>query len=199
MATTPVSSKTLPWPVLSLRAGLLTALGAVLFFTGSHQSVVSLVVLSALLLSAGLMARRFWSSSRAINKPDYWFMIAGWVDIAFGVGVLFYLGNPTKGVDNLLGAWGVLVAITQFVATLYTFLGVKDNSESGQDMTVIILHFLNTLLGGGTAFMLVQRPFNDRSMQFAGLFPLAMGVLLLVLVRQLKADVDIDEAQQAKS
>ncbi|MEZ0540039.1 hypothetical protein [Fibrella arboris] len=199
MATTPVSSKTLPWQMLYLRAGLLAAFGAVLFFTGMHQSVVSLLILSALLFLAGLMAHRFWRNSRAINKPDYWFMIAGVLDIAFSVGILCYLGHPAKGTDNLLGAWGVLVGITQFVATLYTFLGVKDNSESGQDMSVILLHFINALLGGATAFLLVQRPFGGNSMKFAGLLPLAMAGLLFVLIRRLKTDVDRDEAQQSEA
>ncbi|RYF75450.1 MAG: hypothetical protein EOO39_06910 [Cytophagaceae bacterium] len=198
MATTTASSTTLPWQLLYVRAGCLIAMGAVLFFTGNQQSIISICALSATLLAAGLFAYRFWRSSRSINKPDYWFMIASLLDIAFGIGLLFYLGNPTKGVDNLLGSWGVLVAITQAVATIYTFLGVKDNSESGQDMTVVILHFINALLGGGTAFMLVQRPFDDQSMHVAGLFPLAMALQLVMLVRRLKTDVAIDESQQSK-
>ncbi|MBO0947979.1 hypothetical protein [Fibrella forsythiae] len=199
MATTTASSTILPWPSLYLRAGFLGVLGILLFLTGSRQTLLSVGGLSALLLLAGFSAHRFWRSSRSIGKPDYWFMIAGILDIAFGIGLLFYLGSPTKGVDNLLGSWGVLVAITQAVATIYTFLGVKDNSESGQDMTVIILHFINALLGGGTAFMLVQRPFDDQSMQVAGLFPVDMAVLLVILVRRLKMDVALDESQQSNS
>lgn len=196
MASTTAPTKPLAWQSLYVRAGFLIVAGVVLFFTGAHQSVISLGALSALLVLSGLSAHRFWRSSRRANNPDYWFLISALLDIAVGAGLLFYLGNPDKGIANMFGAWGVLTAITQAVAAMYTFLGVKDNSESGQDFTVVILHFITALLGGGMAFMLVQRPAELQSNQFSGFFPVAMGVILIVLIRRLKADVELDQANQ---
>lgn len=199
MASATAPTKPLAWQSLYLRAGFLIIAGVVLFFTGNSKSALSLGVLSALLVLSGLSAHRFWRSSRQANNPDYWFLIAGLLDIAVGVGLLFYLSNPAKGIANMFGAWGVLVAITQAVAAMYTFLGVKDNSESGQDFTVVILHFVTALLGGGIAFMLIQRPAAEQSNQFSGFFPLVMGAISILLIRRLKADIELDQSQQAKS
>ena len=194
-----IRSTNLAWWVLYVRAGFLLLLGLALFIWGGRPAPWLLITLSILLVGAGIAGRQFWKSSSIAHNPDYWFLISGLVDLGAAIGLLFFLGstNPAKGIATIMGALGVLIGITQAVAAMFAFLGVKANSQSASDMQIIALHFVGALLGGGMAFMLVQQPYAEESVRLAGLFPAAMALVLVLMTRRLQTDAQLDADQEA--
>ena len=174
------------WWLLYLRSGLFAGIGILMVFAENSQSFV-LILLSAILSIAGLLAIRFRQVSRIPETATNWFLTAGLLDIIAGLVLLFYLHHPNQGIVLILGAWGILVALIQAVEAMYVFIGLQTSGGS-RDSSGTLIHFLNVLIGGGIAFMLLLQPLGANSTQFVSWFFIALSMALLFLTRRLQVD-----------
>ncbi|GAB4014440.1 hypothetical protein GCM10028773_01240 [Spirosoma koreense] len=109
------------------------------------------------------------------------------MDIGAGLALLFYLHQPDQGIVLVVGAWGILVALIQAVEAMFIFIGLQTPSES-RDGSGTFIHFLNVLICGGIAFMLLLQPIGADSTQVVCLFFIALSVALLFMTRRLEVD-----------
>ena len=174
------------WWLLYMRSVFFAGIGLLLFFSG-NSNLFALISLGTLLILAGFLAIRFRQVSRILGKATNWFLTAGLLDILAGLALLFYLHHPNQGIVLTLGAWGILVGLIQAVEAMYVFIGVQ-TSEEISDSSGTLIHFLNVLICGGIAFMLLLQPLGEDSTQFAGWFFIALSIALLFLTIRLKVD-----------
>jgi hypothetical protein len=182
------------WGLLYLRSGLFAGIGTVIVFAENPQSFV-LISLSALLSIAGLLAVRFRQVSRIPGTATNWFLTAGLLDIVAGLALLFYLHHPNQGIVLVVGAWGILVGLIQAVEVMYVFIGLQ-TSDKTKDISGTLIHFLNVLICGGIAFMLLLQPLGEDSMQFVGWFFVALSIPLLFLTRRLQVDIGTESPKK---
>ncbi|AUD01141.1 hypothetical protein [Spirosoma pollinicola] len=186
MAFSIPNSTTQSWWLLYLRTGLFASIGVLVVFAGNSQPFVG-IALSTLLIIAGLLAIRFRQVSRIPGAATNWFLAAGLLDIVAGLALLFYLHHPDQGIVLVFGAWGILVGLIQAVEAMYVFIGLQTSVES-RSMSGTLIHFLNVLICGGIAFMLLLQPLGDDSTQVVGWFFIAFSITLLLLTRRLQVE-----------
>lgn len=174
------------WWLLYLRSGLLASIGILMVFAGNAHSSV-LISLSALLSTAGLLAVRFRQVCKIARTATNWFLVAGLLDIVAGLALLFYLHHPNQGIVLMFGAWGILVALIQAIEAIFIFIGLQTSGEN-RDSSGRFIHFLNVLICGGIAFMLLLQPLGGDSTHYAGWFFIALSITLLLLTRRLQME-----------
>lgn len=188
MAFSTLRSARQSWWLLYLRSALFTGIGVQLFFTGNPRPYV-LISLSAQMIFAGWLAIRY----RQINekRDTNWFLTAGLLDILAGLTLLFFLHQPNQGIGLTFGAWGILVGLIQSVEAIYVFIGLQTSGKN-RDNSSTLIHFLNVLIYGGIAFMLLLQPLGKDSMQFVGWFFITLSIALLFLTLRLQVDEKAD-------
>lgn len=169
-----------------MRSALFAGIGLQLFSLENSRPFL-LISLSALMILAGLLAIRFRQVSQLPRRAINWFLTAGLLDILAGLALLLYLHHPNQGIVLIVGAWGILVGIIQAVETMYVFIGLQTSDES-RDNSGTFVHFLNVVIYGGIAFMLLLQPLDEDSTKFVGWFFIALSIALLVLTLRLQVD-----------
>ncbi|MVM42088.1 hypothetical protein GO730_37840 [Spirosoma sp. HMF3257] len=188
MAFSTLRSARQSWWLLYLRSALFAGIGILLFFSGSPHPLV-LNSLCVQMIIAGWLAIYY----RQINqkRATNWFLFAGMLDILAGLALLFYIHNPNQGIVFILGAWGILIGIIQAVEAMYVFIGLQTSGKN-RDSSSTLIHFLNVLIYGGIAFILLLQPLGEDSMQFVGWFFIALSIALLFLTLRLQVDEEAD-------
>ena len=170
--------------MLYVRGVIYVIIGMVMFVFANTYSSISSIVIGVLALLAGGGQLVFSFANQRSLKNNVWGMLHGITDLAFGVAMLVYSEGTVGGLVDVLGMWAVMYAFLQSVQAMYAFMAVRG---PGWVSGTSIVHFLNVLTAGGLAFMLLQYPagFYD-SLQYIGIFPIVLGALIIVLVRQMQ-------------
>ena len=171
-------------PLLYVRGILYVIIGIVMFVSATTYSATSGIIIGVLALLAGGCQLVFSFANQRDLKNNIWGILHGITDVAFGVGMFVYAQGTTAGLVDVLGMWAVMYAFLQSVQAMYAFMAARG---PGWVSGTSLVHFLNVLTAGGLAFMLVLKPggFTD-SLRYIGIFPIVLGALIIVLVRQMQ-------------
>lgn len=174
------------WWLLTARGALYILIGAVMFVFANTYSALTGHIIGVLAILAGLCGLGFAFTNQRAEKNNIWGILHGLTDVAFGIAIWVYSEGTIKGLVDVLGFWAMMYAFLQAVQAMYVMFSAK--SAGGMNYPGKVIHFLNVLVAGGFAFMLLLRPqgFSD-SLGLAGFFPIALGVLIIVLTQQLRA------------
>ena len=181
------------------RQGLLTArgiayvlIGVLMFVFAKTYSTESGYVLGLMAMSAGICQLVFSLTNRQIDRNYIWGLLHGITDLGFGIAIFVFAKGTVKGFVDVLGFWAVMYAFLQAVQAMYVFLGARTGNVPNYGTAII--HFLNVLVAGGLAFNLVLHPegFNT-SLGLSGLFPIVLGVLIIVLTQRLKQQATVSQ------
>ena len=174
-------------PLLFLRGVLYVIIGITMFVFATTYSSTSGIIIGVLALLAGGCQLAFSFANQRDLKNNIWGILHGITDVAFGIGMFAYAHGTIAGLVDVLGMWAVMYAFLQSVQAMYAFMAARG---PGYVSGTSLVHFLNVLTAGGLAFMLVLKPggFLD-SLRYFGIFPIVLGVLIIVLVRQMQIRV----------
>lgn len=172
------------WLLLG-RGILYVAIGIVMFVFASTYAATSGVVIGCLALSAGIFQLVFSFSNERDDKNNVWGILHGVADVGFGIAMFVYAGGTLTGFVDVLGFWAIMYAFLQSVQAMYTFMAARG---AGVVSNTSFVHFGNVLTAGGLAFTLLFRPAGPAtSLGFVGIFPIVLGVLIIVMTRQMQA------------
>jgi uncharacterized membrane protein HdeD (DUF308 family) len=177
------------WWLLSTRGVLYAMIGVFMFVFSANYSAQSASIIGILAIVAGICGFVFAFSNERSDRNSMWGILHGVADIAFGIAMFVYSDGTIKGFVDVLGFWAVMYAFLQSVQAMYVYMSSKGASVTNYPAKYI--HFANVLVSGGLAFTLLLRPrgFTD-SIGMVGIFPIILGVLIIALSLQLKAQAE---------
>lgn len=167
------------------RGVLYILIGAVMFIFASSYSAQSGHIIGALAFVAGACQLVFAFTNQQADKNNLWGVLHGISDVGFGVAIFIFSEGTIKGFVDVLGFWVMMYAFLQSVQAMYSFMASRG---AGVVSNTSFVHFANVLVAGGLTFTLLLRPAGfDDSMGFIGIFPILLGVLIIILTRQIRA------------
>lgn len=173
------------WGLMMGRGVFYILIGAMMFIFASSYSQQSGHIIGVLAVLAGACQLAFAFINQRAEKNNIWNILMGLTDLAFGVGMFVYSTGTVKGFVDVLGFWATMLAFLQAVQAMYSFLVSRG---AGVVSSTSLTHFANVLVAGGLAFVLLLRPAGfDDSLTFVGAFPIVLGILVIVLVQQMRS------------
>lgn len=156
-----------------------------MFVFANSYSAQSGQIIGAMAGIAGVCQLIFSFTNQQAEKNNIWGILHGISDVGFGVAIFVFSEGTIKGFVDVLGFWAMMYAFLQAVQAMYSFMASR--GAGGMSGTSFV-HFANVLVAGGLTFTLLLRPAGfDDSMGFIGIFPIILGVLIIVLTRQMRA------------
>lgn len=169
------------------RGAIYILIGIFMFVFASSYSAQSGYIIGGLAIAAGLCQLVFSFSNQQAEKNNIWGILHGISDVGFGIAIVVFSGGTIKGFVDVLGFWAMMYAFLQAVQAMYTFLAARG---AGVVSSTSLIHFANVLVAGGLTFTLLLRPAGfDDSLGFVGIFPIILGVLIIVLTQRMRAQV----------
>jgi uncharacterized membrane protein HdeD (DUF308 family) len=173
------------WWLLLARGALYILIGIFMFVFASSYTAQSGHIIGALAVLAGACQLTFAFGNRGAESNNVWGVLHGIADLAFGVAIFIYSAGTVKGFVDVLGFWAMMYAFLQAVQAMYAFMAARGGS--GVNMPSVFVHFANVLTAGGLTFTLLLRPAGfDNSLGFVGVFPIILGVLIIILTQQMR-------------
>lgn len=167
------------------RGVLYVLIGAMMFVFASSYSEQSGHIIGALAVLAGICQLIFSFTNQQAEKNNIWGILHGITDVAFGVAIFVFSRGTVKGFVDVLGFWAMMYAFLQAVQAMYTFMAARG---AGVVSGTSLVHFGNVLVAGGLSFTILLRPAGfDESLSFIGVFPIILGILIIVLTSQMRA------------
>ncbi|WP_229365840.1 HdeD family acid-resistance protein [Fibrisoma montanum] len=176
------------WWLMMARGVLYILIGAVMFVFANAYTAQSGAILGTLAALAGACQLAFSFTNQRKDKNHIWGVLHGLADVAFGVAIFLFSDGTVKGFVDVLGFWAMMYAFLQAVQAMYTFMAARG---AGVVSGTSVVHFANILVAGGLAFSLLLRPAGfDNSLGYVGIFPILLGVLIIVLTQQMRAQAE---------
>ena len=173
------------WWLLIARGVLYILIGAAMFVFANAYSAQSGHIIGAMAFAAGVCQLIFSFTNQQAEKNNLWGILHGVSDVGFGVAIFIFSEGTIKGFVDVLGFWAMMYAFLQAVQAMYSFMAARG---AGGVSNTSFVHFANVLVAGGLTFTLLLRPAGfDDSMGFIGIFPIILGVLIIILTRQMRA------------
>lgn len=167
------------------RGVLYILIGLMMFIFAGSYSEQSGYVIGGLAVVAGICQLIFSFSNQREEKNNLWGILHGIADVGFGIAVFVMSRGTVKGFVDVLGLWAMMYAFLQAVQAMYTFLAARG---AGVVSSTSLIHFINILVAGGLTFTLLMRPAGfDQSLGFVGAFPIALGILIILLTQRMRA------------
>jgi uncharacterized membrane protein HdeD (DUF308 family) len=170
--------------LLFARGILYILIGGTMFIFANSYSAQSGHIIGSLAVLAGVCQLVFSFTKNNTDKNNFWGILHGIADVGFGIAIFLFSNGTVKGFVDVLGFWAMMYAFLQAVQAMYAFMAARGNGTfSGTN----IIHFANVLVSGGLTFTLLLRPAGfDDSLDFIGIFPILLGVLIIILTRQMR-------------
>lgn len=176
------------WWLLIARGALYTLIGGAMFVFASSYSAQSGHVIGAMAFAAGICQLIFSFANQQAEKNNIWGILHGISDVGFGVAIFVFSEGTIKGFVDVLGFWAMMYAFLQSVQAMYSFMASRG---AGVVSNTSFVHFGNVLVAGALTFTLLLRPAGfDDSLGFVGIFPIILGILTIVLTRQMRAQAE---------
>ncbi len=173
------------WWLMMARGVFYILIGIMMFVFASSYSEQSGHIIGALAVLAGVCQLAFSFTNQQGEKNNIWGILHGVADVAFGIAMFVYARGTIKSFVDVLGFWATMYAFLQAVQAMYSFMAARG---AGAVSGTSIVHFANVLVAGGLAFTLTLRPAGfDDSIGFIGVFPIILGILIIVLTQQMRA------------
>jgi uncharacterized membrane protein HdeD (DUF308 family) len=171
--------------LLIARGVLYILIGGAMFVFASSYSAQSGHIIGAMAVIAGV-CQLIYSFTNQTQKNNIWGILHGLTDLGFGVAIFIFSEGTIKGFVDVLGFWAMMYAFLQAVQAMYAFMAARGANTVG---TTNAIHFANVLMAGGLTFTLLLRPAGfDDSLDFIGIFPIILGILIIVLARQIRPE-----------
>lgn len=176
------------WWLLSTRGVIYVLIGVVMFIFSTSYSAQSASIIGVLAIVAGASGLVFGFTNNRSDRNNIWGILHGITDLVFGAAMFFYSNGTIKGFVDVLGSWAVMYAFLQAVQAMYLFMASSSNTNMSANYPFKFIHFGNVLVSGILAYVLMLRPegFTD-SLGMAGVFPIVLGGLIILLSAQFKA------------
>lgn len=179
------NSTTQRWWLLIARGVLYILIGGTLFAFANSYSEQSGHIIGAMAVIAGVCQLIFSFTNQQAEKNNIWGILHGIADVGFGVAIFIFSKGTIKGFVDVLGFWAMMYAFLQAVQAMYSFMAARG---AGGTSSTSFVHFANVLVAGGLTFTLLLRPAGfDDSMGFIGIFPILLGILIIIMTRQMRA------------
>lgn len=181
----PANSTRHLWLLIS-RGSIYALIGTMLFVFANTFTVQSGRIIGVLALVAGACGLAYASLNQAADRNRLWGVLHGLNDIVLGAAIMIYADGTINGFIDVLGLWAVLYAFLQSVQAMYAFISGRGAMKADFTNRKVV-HFLNVAVAGALAYILIFRPAGfQESLGFVGVFPIALGVLIIVMALQMR-------------
>lgn len=165
--------------MLAARGVFYILMGGALFLFANTFTPSSGRVIGAITLLAGVVGFGYGLTNRQADSNSIWSTLHGLNDFVFGAVFLIVANSGFKNFVDMLGFWAICYAFLQSVQAMYVAL-----MQGGSSLAVKAVHFLSVVVTGYLAFNILLRPIGlVDSLGITGFFPIALGILIIVLQR----------------
>lgn len=165
--------------LLAARGTFYIIMGGTLFLYANTFTASSGQLIGAVVVVAGLAGFGYGFTNRKTDSNSIWSLLHGLNDLAFGIVFIVAASSGLKNFVDMLGFWAVFYAFLQAIQAMYIAL-----MQGGSSFGVKVVHFLSLAISGYLSFNLMLRPIGlIDSLGIMGFFPIALGILLIVLQR----------------
>lgn len=185
------SNPTKNWALLITRGIIYVSIGIVLFlFIGEPTSGFAQLI-SGLLIAAGVCGFLYSFANLRADRNYIWELLRSISDVGFGIALILLSKGDVDGFLSILSFWAMMYAFIQAVQAMYSFL--QSGVSSSISLSGKILYFLGVVIAGGLSYVLLMRPGSDSgSVSIVGLFPIALGVIIILLaIQQRRQAIDV--------
>ena len=183
---TPENSTRHLWLLIS-RGSIYMLIGVMLFVFSNTFTVQSGHIIGVLALTARACGLAFSLLNQAADRNRLWGVLHGLNDIVLGGAILFFADGTIRGFVDVLGLWAMLYAFLQSVQAMYAFIGGR-GAMKADFLNRKVAHFLSVAVAGVLTYTLIFSPAGfQESLGFVGVFPIALGVLIIVMALQLRS------------
>ena len=173
------------WLLIS-RGSIYALIGIMLFVFANTFTIQSGHIIGALALTAGVCGLVYALLNQAADRNRLWGVLHGLSDVAFGVAIFIYADGTIRTFVDVLGFWALMYAFLQSVQAMYAFIGGRGAMKANYTNRKVV-HFVSVAVAGFMAFDLIFRPVGRlESLGFVGIFPIALGILIIVMALQLR-------------
>ncbi len=179
------SNPTKHWWLLLSRGVLYVLIGISLFlFIGELTSGYAQLI-GGLVVVAGICGLIYALANLRADRNYIWELLRSLSDAGFGIAIIVSAKSDVDGFLGTVSFWAMMYAFIQAVQAMYSFL------QSGVSSTISlsgkVLYFLGVVIAGGLSYILLMRPGGtDGSLSIVGSFPIALGVIIILLAVQQK-------------
>lgn len=173
------------WALLIVRGVLYVSIGISLFLFIGQPTSGSAQLIGSLIVAAGVCGFLYSFANLRADRNYIWELLRSISDVGFGIALIVLSKSDVDEFLSILSFWAMMYAFIQAVQAMYSFL------QSGVSSTISlsgkVLYFLGVGIAGGLSYVLLMRPGSDGgSISIVGLFPIALGVITILLAVQQK-------------
>jgi uncharacterized membrane protein HdeD (DUF308 family) len=174
------------WGLLLAKALIYIVVGAFIIITANSFTTLSGQIIGGLYILAGVCQLVFSFTNRGVDRSNIWGIVYGLNDLVFGIAIFIYAKSATSNIGDTLAFWAMVYAVLQSVQAMYSFIAARGGT--GIPVSSMLLHAINVLIAGGMSYVLLSFTTGfDSSMRLVGLFPIVLGVLLIILTQVMRA------------
>ncbi|WP_018622130.1 hypothetical protein [Spirosoma luteum] len=110
-----------------------------------------------------------------------WELLKSLFDIAFGIAFLFYATGDITLFVEAFGFWAMMFSVIESAQSMYMFM--LAGPQKKRNFLGDGLHLLNVVIAGTLSYLLTL---TNAQTGLLGLFPIALGVITILLLMQQK-------------
>ena len=178
------------WALLIVRGVLYVLIGITLFlFIGQLTSGFAQSI-GGLIIAAGVCGFLYSFANLRADRNYIWELLRSISDVGFGIALIVLSKSDVDEFLSILSFWAMMYAFIQAVQAMYSFL--QSGVSSSISLSGKALYTAGVVIAGGLSYVLLMRPGSDGgSISIVGLFPIALGVIIIVLAMQQRRQADV--------
>ncbi len=179
------SNPTKYWWLLITRGIIYVLAGIFLFQLVNLFTYTSAQLIAGLLIVAGIAGLVYSFINVQADRNYIWELLRSISDISFGLALIVSSREDADSFLSTLSFWAVMYAFIQAVQTMYSFM--QSGLSSRISLLSKVVYFLGVLMSGGLAYILLMtHGDSDSLLTIAGVFPIALGLITILLAVQQK-------------
>ncbi len=167
--------------MLVVRGVLYIVAGGVIFIFGGQFDTQLAQLIGGSIAGAGLLGTLFSFINLKSDRNLTWELLKSFFDIAFGITFLFYTTGDITLFVEVFGFWAMMFSVIEAAQSMYMYMLVGPQKK--RNFLGDGLHLLNVLIAGTLSYLLTL---TDARTGLLGLFPTALGVIVILLLMQQK-------------
>lgn len=173
------------WWLLITRGLVYILIGVSLFLFAGTFTSLSAQLIGGLVIAAGICGSVYAFNNLRADRNYIWELLRSGFDVGFGVAFLIYSKGDLDSFLGILSFWALMYAFLQAVQTMYLFM--QSGVSPANNFLGKVFHFLSVAISGALSYILLMIPAGVKdSLAFVGLFPMALGVIIILLAVQQK-------------
>ena len=182
----PTQTHSTPWGFLFAKGLIYVIIGVYILAFSQSFTPLSGQILGGLLILAGVVQFLFSGKNHSTDNSNIWGYAYGLNDLGFGIAIIVDSLGDTTTIVETLAFWAMVYAVLQSVQAMYSFIAARGGK--GIPVNSMLIHAAGVLVAGGMSYVLLSFTAGfDESMRLSGLFPIGLGLSIVVLTQLMRS------------